>query len=638
MAIDQDIAQRVDAYRDNPQALQQRYAANQELLDLLALQRLKSEKDDAMRKVQLEMQQDPQTIKQQRERQLLEMTKQDLTKQTAGIMQNTQKKQQKNMQRVAKQGAPSPQQMQQVQSGLGALAQRQQQQGQAPVRRAHGGIVAFKEGGITQADIDAYREKLKQNRQQFGLGPTSLKKLRYMLDGETKEHVLSDEEIRRILSNQRANPDQHGNLSAWAGVKPGDRPWGGLEAQAADSVIGAATSVRDRMRRNQMEGMSQEYQETYEASDEPEPKSSSPTTEPGSRRVPLVPGSPGSDLEGHPPLAQVGDGGIDTASAGGGKGKPEGGISELIAPPIDMTDVNANQRGEDILSRAGIGVQDPDSAKTTARDDAASFLGRDEKRGKMDEYLEQLRAMDASHQDPDKLRRQEISAFLRSTAGVGSFGQTMARGSQGMADERDYQERSSHNRLMNRLGAEQNAMGMDMEIAKSAQGSGDTAYGQSMANQRTIADVLARTQGKEVDLIIKRAQLAYDANDANIKNRLEAQSIAVRETVAKLGVAEGLAKIQSNRDKLIEQELANDPTVIAALFAHGKNPTPESHDAVLKAQDAVRVAITQYYQRAGINNIETILLQILKDGGSTGATTPTNVYLSPEGEAALGRN
>ena len=109
MAIDQEIAQRVDAYRGNPQVLQQRYAANQELLDLLALQRLKSEKDDAMRKVQLEMQQDPQTIKQQKERQLLEMTKQDLTNQTAGIMQNTQKKQKKNMQRVAKRGSVSPQ-------------------------------------------------------------------------------------------------------------------------------------------------------------------------------------------------------------------------------------------------------------------------------------------------------------------------------------------------------------------------------------------------------------------------------------------------------------------------------------------------------------------------------------------------
>jgi len=186
MAIDQEIAQRVDAYRGNPQALQQRYAANQELLDLLALQRLKSEKDDAMRKVQMEMEQNPQTIKQQKERQLLEMTKQDLTNQTAGIMQNAQKKQQKNMQRVAKQGSANPQQVQKMQAGLGALAQRQQQQGQAPMRMAAGGIVAFKEGGITQADIDAYRRGGGQSRRARA--------------------KMTDEQIRAILERS-AGPD-----------------------------------------------------------------------------------------------------------------------------------------------------------------------------------------------------------------------------------------------------------------------------------------------------------------------------------------------------------------------------------------------------------------------------------------------
>ena len=191
MAIDQEIAQRVDAYRGNPQALQQRYAANQELLDLLALQRLKSEKDDAMRKVQMEMEQNPQTIKQQKERQLLEMTKQDLTNQTAGIMQNAQKKQQKNMQRVAKQGSANPQQVQKMQAGLGALAQRQQQQApqQAPMRMAQGGIVAFAEGGITQADIDAYRRGGGQARRNRA--------------------KLTDEQIRAILERAQG-PDNTG--------------------------------------------------------------------------------------------------------------------------------------------------------------------------------------------------------------------------------------------------------------------------------------------------------------------------------------------------------------------------------------------------------------------------------------------
>ena len=103
--IDQQIQTKVDAYRNNPGALQQRYQQNQELLDLLALQKLKSEKDAAARDIQMQMAQDPQTIKQQRERELVDRTKQDMAQQTAGIMQQRQAQQQKNMQQVAKQGA-----------------------------------------------------------------------------------------------------------------------------------------------------------------------------------------------------------------------------------------------------------------------------------------------------------------------------------------------------------------------------------------------------------------------------------------------------------------------------------------------------------------------------------------------------
>ena len=62
MAIDQEIQRKVDAYRSNPAALQQRYQQNQQLIDLLALQKLKSEKDAAAKEMQMQMAQDPQTI------------------------------------------------------------------------------------------------------------------------------------------------------------------------------------------------------------------------------------------------------------------------------------------------------------------------------------------------------------------------------------------------------------------------------------------------------------------------------------------------------------------------------------------------------------------------------------------------
>ena len=43
--LDAQVEQRMDAYRGNPQQLQKRYGQNKELMDLLALQKLKTEKD-----------------------------------------------------------------------------------------------------------------------------------------------------------------------------------------------------------------------------------------------------------------------------------------------------------------------------------------------------------------------------------------------------------------------------------------------------------------------------------------------------------------------------------------------------------------------------------------------------------------
>jgi hypothetical protein len=592
MAIDQEIAQRVDAYRGNPQALQQRYAANQELLDLLALQRLKSEKDDAMRKVQMEMEQNPQTIKQQKESQLLEMTKQDLTNQTAGIMQNAQKKQQKNMQRVAKQGSANPQQVQKMQAGLGALAQRQQQQGQAPMRMAAGGIVAFAEGGITQADIDAYRRGGGQSRRSRA--------------------KMTDEQIRAILE-RAAGPDTSGY---------------------------EMVQTRRGLRRKPMALAPVELEAPIE------------TAELEEKDVETAPVIPKLDVEpttGGPVVTE------EVVEETPTEAEAPQGLAAMLqenklkAPEIDTTGINANQAGKNILAGAGIGAQDPDGARTTARADAATFLKRDEKRDKMNEYLKELKAMDVSQQDPKKLRDQEISAFLRGTAGGGSFGQTMAGGSQGMADERSAQEKSSRDRLLSRLNIEKSAMDMDLNIAKSAQASGDSAYAQAMQNQRTIASVLSQTRGQEVQLAMKNAQLEFDANKGNVQNILKGLELEYNDALRR-GIAEGdramragqiLGKLQVDRAEFFEKALASDPTYRNAQIAANQENAPEgAAEAVRTAYNAVQLRVTQMYEAAGLLNTEASLMQIIGGGENAMPTQPTmpDFNMSDAGKAALERN
>ena len=142
--IDNQVNQKVDAYRQNPQALQQRYQQNNELLDLLALQKIKSEKESVANEMKMAMQQSPKTIAQQREAEVLDLTKKEMgrnlgevTKEVGGTAQQQQAVQQKNMQRMA---AAGPQPQPRPQAGP------QQAMPNMP-RMAGGGIVAFQNGG-----------------------------------------------------------------------------------------------------------------------------------------------------------------------------------------------------------------------------------------------------------------------------------------------------------------------------------------------------------------------------------------------------------------------------------------------------------------------------------------------------------
>ena len=89
-SMDQQVQQQADAFSDNPAALQQRYQKSQQLLDLLALQKLKSDKEAAAREMQMQMEQRPQTIAQQREAEVMGLTKDELAKQMGGIMAQRQ--------------------------------------------------------------------------------------------------------------------------------------------------------------------------------------------------------------------------------------------------------------------------------------------------------------------------------------------------------------------------------------------------------------------------------------------------------------------------------------------------------------------------------------------------------------------
>lgn len=141
MSIDREINARVDAYGSNPQALQKKYSMSKDLVDLLALQKIKKSMDEERNSIAMMMNTNPATIKQQREQEVFGRTAQDVAQQLGGILQTAKNKKQMAQRRPASQG-------------LGALMPQQGKRPQQPQRMQAGGIVAFNDGN----DVETKRK------------------------------------------------------------------------------------------------------------------------------------------------------------------------------------------------------------------------------------------------------------------------------------------------------------------------------------------------------------------------------------------------------------------------------------------------------------------------------------------------
>lgn len=142
--IDSLLNNRMAAGRQDPQYLMNSYQQNNDLLDLLALQKLKSEKEAAARQMALEGGGTPPTVREQREQELVQMNKNELAQQVGGVAQKQMGDQQQAMQKLVK--------------GIG---------GQNVPMMAQGGIVGYDGGG----EVDSRLHKLTQQLIEAGMEP-----------------------------------------------------------------------------------------------------------------------------------------------------------------------------------------------------------------------------------------------------------------------------------------------------------------------------------------------------------------------------------------------------------------------------------------------------------------------------------
>lgn len=438
MSIDREINQRVEAYGNNPGALKKRYAASKQLIDLLALQRLKSQKDAAARKIQMEMEQMPGTIKAQREQELMGQNVQDLTKRTADTMRNMAQK--KQMQAVQKGMAERAKGLAGL-VGNPQMAMAQQNRPQQPQRMQAGGIVALAGGG-NAGTVKKIQRLISEGK--------SDEEIRAEVPEATDEMIRREREPRRggrlaesgrveEKAREAAPRPELPKISDLANQSELER----RKARLAERVGGVApapekpegiAAVAERAQPQESVGVLR--------SDAKKPSTDSIVDKliaPKEEMVVAEEAGPISETA----IRRVKDGKVDEAF---NLRKELDALPELKAETVDRE--GADKRGMDVLGMFGRAPEDlesPQEAGRLAKEESYRDYGIEAKDKERRAGLAQLEAIDKAQRDPDKLRRERLMARLiagsQGGLGAAAAGGERARQSQGRALRERQKER-----------------------------------------------------------------------------------------------------------------------------------------------------------------------------------------------------
>lgn len=494
--VDAQVQNRVDAYRNNPQQLMQMYQQNQELVDLLALQKLKSEKEAAARDMQLKMQQQPGTIAQQREQEVLQLTKNELAQQTQGVLQRKQQQQQANLQRAA-------------QGGIGALAQQRPAPApQAPMpQMAGGGIVAFQPGGAVEGeDRITYQQWLtmsRAERERAGLPVSDIGGQLYFNRFGVGLGLNDPETGERI--RREPSPGSRGR----------NRPRGGgigdLVGDEAPRVAPAVAAAR----------ATAEYDPASEDAVVPQ-------YNPASEDAVVTQYSPASEdaLGGPMPTptpAPAPAPAPATAAEAISTSESPATASETPRPPA------SDNTGLAGLAGGAGGMGGAEAALMRGVRIGEDVLGRGEKAARFAEMEAQLGALDEELYDPEAERRQQLQAFLIGTAGATNVGYAMAGGAAAAINLENRQKQNRRSRMVDRIALSERGMAMDSELGRAALSLGTQMFADFNANQRTAMSAAATLRSAELRAASEAATLEFNREKEANAETFRYAELSVRE-------------------------------------------------------------------------------------------------------------
>ena len=487
------VNQKADAYRNNPQVLEKRYQQNQQLLDLLALQKVKSDKEAAARDMQLKMDQNPNTIAQQREQEVLAMTKDDMAKQTSGILGQRQKQQQKNMQRTAK--------------GQGIPAAR------PPQMAAQGGIMGYAHGGEHNEEdnttLDDFTDLIKENALELGaLGLAVVFDKRgaiKTIGGKAWNSIKNNtggvaKKIKDTLAPlvSRKGPQVRGPDTKISTVRGGESVIKGPMIKGPREFDATRTLVTGQ-------GLGLAGSALFVVEEE---------TKEGGGGLEIIPEPKSAAEQARSTIDALGD--PDTSAASSNR------VSGGIKPVMDK------------LTTDRLNVN-PNAASLAARTDSDSYMRRDENRAALDKEMSGIEAFRNRQLDPEKLRREGLRSVL---TGIGQRG--LVGGAIGAA-QADQQvqgfERTMRQQAFDNRKAQ---ISQDIDVGKIGQ----------ETKQRTL-DTLTKSQDEAMAVLANVSQADVERLDAEVDriNASHQRKIDNQLSIINTQLEERKIKALENRDR-----------------------------------------------------------------------------------------
>jgi len=590
--MDREVDELAEVY--SPQQLQQKYKVTQELMYLLALQKVQSDMKAAQNQLTMSQQQQPGTIKDQMEGQVF----QEKLRQVSGTIAQQE-------------------------------AQRRQQQPQQRMM-ASGGIVGFAKAGEVEGDEEG----------KSLLGEVGSNIYQWVQDNPEEAvaaglmfipgvGVLGNLAIRGVGAALKA-------AKAIDYVGKGKRAAQAVGGAAKKAVtkpkyekIGDMRTVGDAKARtidyNKVAGIggvggaaaiaSTGDDETEEAAEEETTQAGAGTgAGTGGINIPF----PGQNIAGGSAYGSSSPSSSMTPPAAGAGTTRTGGIASQIKDlddtksAIEVFDETSPGLRQGLIGRAQKSQEDIDIAAMGAGDRAAKVAGRGKKAKQFEQMEQDQERLYQELQDPDKqqaqMRRNIFAAFGR---GGNSFGQLMSNALTAVSKTEAGQDQLKQIALDKKQGVTTKAIEIDLKAAGQINAAIDNAQSIYAADRRQAETILAGLSSDEFKSIQQNVRNNFDLNNARVTAALDEMKIlAQREAtqsareIKSLGVAQAeLADINEIKSTVYEAVMANPIGRMAELRAKKDAGTLSKTEAAEynSLSDQMHLQITSYFDREGLN-------------------------------------